>query len=104
MIGGILDVTFTKETVDARPVIASAGLIPIVTQYDRGFRNIRLSSVEQLYAGTGQKPWRAEQRLQIQLRFYKNTLDTVIGAEFLEEYRFDKMAVILWRPFCGSCS
>lgn len=83
MIGGILDVTFTKETPDSRPVISSAGLIPVITQYDRGFQNIRLypwsSYTPELAASHGVR----SNDSRFSYEFIQNTLDTVVGEEFL---------------------
>ncbi len=84
MIGGILDVTFTKETAESRPVISSAGLIPVITQYEGGFRNIRLypwsDYTPELAATHGVRRYDAG----FSYDFIQNTLDSVVGEEFLE--------------------
>lgn len=85
MIGGILDVTFTKETADAHPIITSAGLIPIVTQYDGGFRNIRLYPWSSYTPELAKSHGVRNNDSKFSYDFIKNTLDTVIGTEFLEE-------------------
>lgn len=83
MIGGILDVTFTKETAESRPEISSAGLIPVITQYEGGFRNVRLypwsDYTPELAATHGVRRYDAD----FSYDFIQNTLDSVIGEEFL---------------------
>lgn len=83
MIGGILDVTFTKETAESRPVISSAGLIPVITHYDGGFRNIRLYPFSDYTPEMAMSHGVRKNDSTFSYDFIQNTLDTVIGEEFL---------------------
>ena len=83
MIGGILDVTFTKETVESRPAITSAGLIPVITQYEGGFRNVRLYPWSDYTPELASKHGVRRYDAGFGYDFIQNTLDSVIGEEFL---------------------
>ncbi len=83
MVGGILDVSFLKEEENKKPVISEFKMIPIVTHYEKGFKNIKLYQFKDYTAELALNHGVRNYDSSFNYDFIKNTLDTVIGQEFL---------------------
>ena len=84
MIGGILDLTVTKNFEDNSISVSDVKLIPTITQYESGYSNIRIipwaSYTEELANQHGVR--RNDSRFTYD--YVEETLNTVIGEEYLE--------------------
>lgn len=83
MIGGMLDLDVTVDFETGKTEITRCEFVPIITHYDRGFRNNRLYAfadyTEELAAAHGVRAYSPE----FSLDYIRQTVESVIGAEFL---------------------
>lgn len=86
MLGGIADVTFTKDFTTGKTEITSAGFIPTVTHYDGKYQNIRIIPFEDYPEDLANQHGVRNFQSKFNYQFAKNVYDTVIGPEFLEQY------------------
>jgi len=84
MVGGVLDVNFKKSNVKKDAVITSAKLIPIVTHYDRGFRNIRIYPFSEYSKELANSHGVRTYDESFNYGYIENMLKKVIGEEFLD--------------------
>lgn len=87
MLGGIADVTFTKDFITGKTEITSAGFIPTVTHYDGKYQNIRIIPFQDYPEEMANQHGVRNFQTKFNYEFAKNVYDTVIGPEFLEDYR-----------------
>lgn len=83
MLGGMLDVTVTKDFLKETTVISSARFVPIVTHYGKNFHNIKnypLNSYTQKLAATHGV---LEKTPDFSLNYLNNIVNNVISKEFL---------------------
>ncbi len=84
MVGGVLDVTFSKNNLRKNPRISSVKLIPIVTHYDRGFKNIRIYPFSEYSGELAQNHGVRAYDESFSYSYIENMLKKVIGEEFLD--------------------
>ncbi len=84
MVGGILDVTFSKNSFKKYPEISSAKVIPIVTHYDRGFKNIRIYPFSEYSNELAKNHGVRAYDSTFSFGYIENMLKKVIGEEFLD--------------------
>ncbi len=84
MVGGVLDVTFSKNNLLKNPRIVSAKLIPIVTHYDRGYKNIRIYPFSEYSKELAQSHGVRAYDETFNYNYIENMLKKVIGEDFLD--------------------
>ncbi|MEG2597078.1 MAG: CapA family protein [Oscillospiraceae bacterium] len=85
MIGGVLDITFTKETPQSAATITKALMVPIITHYDKSFQNIRLYPLSRYTSDLAARHGVKRNTPEFSMDFINETLHTVIGEDFLEK-------------------
>jgi poly-gamma-glutamate capsule biosynthesis protein CapA/YwtB (metallophosphatase superfamily) len=83
MIAGIADVRFVKSGETGETKIVSAGLIPIVTHYTSGYRNVRIIPLSDYTAELAANHGVRKFQPKFDYAYVESLLDKVMGEEFL---------------------
>ena len=87
MLGGLLDVTFTKNYENNKTEITNVRFVPTVTHYDSGFRNVRTYLLDDYTEELAKSHGVRSKTPEFSLKYLNNIVNDVIDEQFLTSYK-----------------